>query len=118
MTKYISVEELTADRVTTAELVDYEIPGLGMIQLRPLSRAETIEAQKFKDDVLQAERFTLSRAIVSPEVKEHHVAAWQRGSFPLEINAVADKINEISGLKKGADKSSVDEAGDRSRPGV
>lgn len=115
MPEYLSTEALTADRISTAELVDHEIPGLGWIQIRPLSRAEMIKAGQFGEGkTLEYERYTLSKAVVNPKVTEADVARWQNGSFPTEINAVAMKINEISGIGEGADKSNVAEAGGES----
>jgi hypothetical protein len=100
--------KLTADRVSL-NTEDVEIEGVGTITVRGLSRFEFLVAQKkFPDDNLKQERFILSTAVVNPELTEDDVAAWQRASGPMEINAVANVVNRLSGIGKGADKSGVD----------
>ena len=96
---------LLADRVSdkTAEV---EIDGVGTVVVRALSRHEMITGGKIDDSAGQ-ERYILSRAMVDPEMAEHDVAEWQKCSPPGEINAVAMKVNELSGIGKGADKSGV-----------
>lgn len=98
-------ELLLADRVTT-RTAEVEIEGVGVVTVRALSRHEMIQGGKIDDRSAQ-ERYILSRAMVDPEMGEHDVAAWQKASIPGEINAVAMVVNELSGIKKGADKSSV-----------
>lgn len=97
---------LLADRVTgtTAEV---EIEGVGTITVRALSRWEMIQGGKLADDPMGQERFILSKAMVDPPMAEHDVAEWQKCSPPGEINKVAAKVNELSGIGQGADKSSV-----------
>lgn len=88
-----------------------EIEGVGVITVRGLSRWEVLQGGKFDDNLAQ-ERFILARAMVDPEMGEDDVAAWQKSSPPGEINAVAAKVNELSGIGQGADKSSVAEVRD------
>lgn len=85
------------------------IEGVGEIRFRGLSRDELLHASELveKHGVLAGERFTLSRAMVDPPLTEDEVKAWQEGSPGTEINDVALKINALSGVKKGADKSVV-----------
>jgi hypothetical protein len=97
---------LTADRVS-ARTGEVGIEGVGTITVRGLSRYEFITAQKLADDPLKQERYLLSRAMLDPAMNEDDVAAWQKASDPLEINRVAAKVNELSGIKQGADKSNV-----------
>lgn len=97
-------EALLADRVTgrTAEV---ELEGIGTIVVQAISRHTMIEGGKLEHQA--QERYILSRAMVDPPMGEHDIAAWQKCSPPGEINAVAMKVNELSGIGKGADKSSV-----------
>ena len=96
---------LLTDRVSdrTAEV---EIEGVGTVTIRALSRWEMIQGGKL-EDTMEQERFILSKAMVDPPMGEHDIAAWQKCSPPGEINAVANKVNELSGIGKGADKSSI-----------
>lgn len=108
MTEFLSVEQLTADRVTST-VEEYTIEGVGTVQIRSLSRAEIMEAgRRFPDDSQQWERFTLSRAMVQPRMSESDVAKWQAACPPGEINGLAMAVNRLSGIEKGADKSDVD----------
>jgi hypothetical protein len=90
-----------------------EIEGVGTVTVRGLSRHEFIQAGKVREDKgeEQQERYLLSRCMVDPEMNEDDVAAWQKASG-REINALASKVNELSGLGEGADKSSVAEVSD------
>jgi hypothetical protein len=105
--QYVSVEELTANRSTDNE-EDYELPGVGWIRIRGLSRAEFMEAGKrYGQDMAAQERFILSRCVIIPRVTEADAGHWQQASGINEINKLAMHINEMSGLSEGADKSGV-----------
>jgi len=105
--QYASVEDVTRKRAGDEE--DYELPGVGMIRIRGLSRAEFIEANKrFEGNPGAQERFILSRCVLIPRITEAIAGQWQEASGINEINALAMHLNEMSGLKKGADKSGMD----------
>lgn len=101
MDKAILLTDRFSDR--TAEV---EIEGVGTITVRALSRHEVLQATKKDDDEAQ-ERYIVAKAMVDPPMGEHDVAEWQKCSPAGEINRVANKVNELSGIGKGADKSSV-----------
>lgn len=101
-------ETLLARRKSLIETREVEIEGVGTVTVRGLSRAVFLIAQKrFPDDVLAQERYTLSFALVDPEMTEKDIQVWQENSGPFEINQVAIAVNELSGIGKGADKSGV-----------
>lgn len=106
--QYATKADLKRDRVKVNE-VDYVLPGVGTIRITGLSRGEFLIAQRnFPGDDARQERFVLSRAVIIPEgVTEDDVAGWQQASGVGEINALAMRINELSGIGKGADKSGV-----------
>lgn len=106
--------KLIADRVSlNTDIVDLD--GVGAVTVRGLSRFEFLIAQKnHPDDNLKQERYILSRAMVDPEMTEDDIAAWQKASGPMEINEVANVVNRLSGIGKGADKSGVDGVRDES----
>lgn len=96
--------KLLADRVTS-HVGEVEIPGVGAVKFRALSRHEMIEAGKYADgDALAQERYILSRAMLDPALAEHEVAEWQKASIPGEINEVAKAINALSGIGPDAAK--------------
>lgn len=106
---------LLADRVTIVT-EPVEIPGVGTITIRGLSRFEFLLAQKkYPDDTLKQERFILSTAIVDPVgLTEDDIETWQKSSGPMEINEVATAVNRMSGIGKDAAKSVVPEVPDES----
>lgn len=82
--------------------------GRGTVTVRGLSRYEMVLASKVADgDDLRQERMILSMAMVEPKLTEDEVETWQKMSVPGEINLVATKINELSGIGKDAGKSDV-----------
>jgi hypothetical protein len=108
--RYATAEDLTRNRASINE-EDYELPEVGWIRIRAISRSEFLAAQKrYGDDMGAQERFILSRAVIVPTVTEAIAGQWQEASGIQEINKLATKINEMSGLGKGADKSGVPEA--------
>lgn len=108
MTDYASLDDLTTPR--TGDEEDYDLPGVGKLRVRGLSRGEFLIAQeRHGDNMTKQEQYILSRCVIKPEgVTEAVVAKWQKASGISEINELAKFINEISGIGKGADKSDVD----------
>lgn len=102
---------LTTNRIKHGEI---EIEDVGTIRVRGMSRYELMHANRLRDEKghLAAERYTIAACMVDPVMTEDQVAAWQRASEPGEINEVGLKINELSGLGKGADKSDLSSTGD------
>lgn len=99
---------LLADRVTT-NTREVEIPGVGTITVRGLTRFELILAGKGTDDALVIERRNVAMAMVDPQMSEGDVAAWQRASPAGELAEVTIAIRDLSGLGEGAGKSDVSE---------
>lgn len=97
---------------------EVEIPGKGTVRVRGLSRWEVLRSERIDGGTLMQERFILACAMLDPEVGEDDVAEWQKISGPMEINSVAMKINELSGLKPGAGKEAYKSAGDGPGDGV
>lgn len=103
---------LLANRATVNS-EDVEIPGVGTVKVRGLSRFELLLAQKnYPDDPLAQERFTLSVAMIDPEMSEQDILIWQKNSGPMEINEVSTVVNRLSGIGAGADKAAYKSAGD------
>lgn len=96
---------LLTDRVTGNHAV-VELDGVGPVTVRGLTRYEMVLAGKITNE-LEQEQFILSTAMVDPQLTRDEVATWQRVSPPGEINEVATKVNELSGIGKGASKSDV-----------
>jgi len=86
-----------------------EIPGVGSVRVRGLSRGEVFVLQKTqnKKDVAGYERKLIAAAMVEPRLTELEVQAWQEASPAGELHPVGAKIRELSGLEKTAEKEAV-----------
>lgn len=100
---------------------DVELPGVGTIRVRALSRAEVISVRKATDDnpdgprVLTLERKMLAAAMVDPVLTEDEVRRWQDASAAGELQPVTEAIQRLSGLGERPDKAAY--ADFRGHPG-
>jgi hypothetical protein len=104
----LTKEQLLAQRFGVRE---YEIPGVGTIKVRSLTRGQALEVVGKELDKAEAERYLLSRGLAEPELTEDDVRVWQDNSPAGEIQEIAKLITELSGLSDGAPKSGVQGAG-------
>lgn len=92
------------------EEADVEIPGVGTVRVRALSRAEVLDVQKLQDKgTARMERRMLSLAMVDPQLTEAEVGEWQQASAAGEMEPVGLKVQELSGMLEGADKAAYKE---------
>lgn len=103
---------LTTPRLKTDT---HEIPDVGVVTFRGLSRWELLEANKRADRGGQVamEQFMLSCAMLDPAMTEADVAEWQKAGPGGEVIPIQKKINVLSGIGKAAAKSDVPGDGDR-----
>jgi hypothetical protein len=114
--------KLLAQRAATATGMPEDavpVPGIGEVRVRGLSRGEVFAMQKAKTDggIKDAgawERRMLSLALITPEMTEAEVGVWQKVSQAGEIEPVAQKVEELSALREGADKSGLPDVRDGS----
>lgn len=107
-------DKLISPRHTTTSGLpedDVDIEGVGTVRVRGLSRGETFKVQQIKGTDA-AEQRILAWGLLDPELTENEVRQWQDNSPAGEMEPVANKIRELSGLNKGADKESYKSAGD------
>lgn len=83
----------------------HEIPGVGEVRIRGLSRAEVLELRNL--DVAASDRRMVSLALVEPTLTESDVEAWQKSSRAYEIEGLTGAIANLSGQGAGASKSGV-----------
>lgn len=100
-----------------------EIPGIGHVVVRGLSRGEVFVMQKARADGRikteeHWERRLLSLAMVIPPLTEAEVGKWQGVCPAGELDPVAQKVRELSGLREDADKSDLQGLRGESGPGV
>ena len=86
---------------------DVEVKDVGIVQVRPLSRAEALELQGVELPVAEIERRLLAKALVSPRLTEDEVGCWQANSPADEIEPVANEIARLSGMVPESAKEAV-----------
>lgn len=96
---------------------DVEIPGVGTVRVRGLSRDEVLAAQK-ASTFAEFERHLVSYGMVDPELTLSEAGQWQMASPAGEMEPVTEKIRDLSGVGDDASKSGVPGDGDDSEPGV
>lgn len=103
--------ELFKDRLPEA---DVEIPGVGTVRVRGLTRAEVLKVRKATDSenmsgdrALVLERKLIATAMVDPVLTEAEVCQWQEKATAGELEPVIAKLQELSGLLPGDSKSGV-----------
>lgn len=87
---------------------EIDIPGIGTVRVRGLNRAEAMRVQATKG-VEATERLILSLGMVDPELTEAEAGRWQKASAAGEIEPVATRIAELSGLAPDAPKAAYTE---------
>lgn len=106
---------------------DVDIPGVGTVRVRGLSRVEVIAMRKATDNdpdtldgkrALVIERKLIAAAMVDPKLTESEVARWQDAAPAGELEPVTARISELSGMVEGASKSGVPGDGGGPGPGV
>lgn len=88
---------------------EVEIEGIGTVKVRGMNRGEVLYGNKLNEtkDQLALERYVLSSCMLDPVMTEDDVAAWQQSGAAMECQPVLHRINELSGIGKGAEKSGV-----------
>lgn len=86
-----------------------EVPGVGTLRVRAMNRGELLYAGKLNEDKGQGamEAYVLSSCLVDPQMTLDDVADWQTSGAAMECQPVVAKINELSGVGKGAQKSDL-----------
>lgn len=82
---------------------DVEIPGVGTVRVRGLSRIEAMHVQAAKGPEA-TERRILALGLVDPKLTEAEAGRWQDASPAGELEPVTDRIAELSGMNPGSDR--------------
>lgn len=83
---------------------EVEIPGVGIMRVRGLTRAEAHDISAIKSDAGK-ERRILACGVIDPTLTEQDVIKWQEASTAGEIQAVAQAITKLSGMDEAAAKA-------------
>lgn len=98
---------------------DVEIPGVGIVRVRGLSRHEMLTAGRLESKGVEAmERLMLHYGMVDPAIGEDDAARWQKVSPAGEIMPVVARINELSGIGPAAQKEAYKSLRDEPDAGV
>ena len=84
---------------------DVEVPGVGTVQIRALTRAEALSVQGKTQDVALLEQKLVSMAMVDPDLTKDEVREWQENSTAGEIQIIVQAIVELSGMEGYAAKA-------------
>lgn len=89
-----------------------EIPGVGEVRVRALTRGEALAFKDRTDDVARFEQQILALAMVEPQMSEQDIAAWQDASPAGELDGVFRVVLRLSGMEAKADKAAYKSAGE------
>lgn len=91
------------------DTVDIEIDGVTeTLIVRGMNRGELLTAGQLSDKGQRdMERYVLSSCLIDPEMTLDDVDEWFASGPGMEVQPVVHKINELSGVGKGAAKSGV-----------
>lgn len=106
---YATVEQL---RTVRLQEDDVEVPGVGWVRVRAMSRWETTHIQGLGDNRQKQDAEAIRIATVRPLLTADDVSAWRKAGRVMELETIARKINELSGIGKDAAKSDVHADGD------
>lgn len=86
-----------------------DIPDVGEVRIRALSRSEVLAFRKRQlgDDVAAMERAMIAAALVQPALTEDEVGQWQAASAAGELEPLTNAIAELSGMDKAATKEAI-----------
>jgi len=88
---------------------DVEIPGVGTVRVRALSRGEALRTQS-ASGVGAVERAMVALAMIDPPLTEDEVKRWQEASPAGELEPLTRVIQRLSGMEDGADKAAFKSA--------
>jgi hypothetical protein len=86
---------------------DVEIPGVGTVQVRPLSRAEALEVEGKEMSAAEMDRKLLAFGLVEPKLTEDEVAELQANTPAGLMQPVVKAIVRMSGMEQTAPKEAV-----------
>ena len=85
---------------------DVDVPGIGTVRVRSLTRAEVFSMQG-TTDVAALEAKMLAAAMLDPVLTEDEAKQWAASCPAGEIDPVTNAITELSGMGVGADKAAM-----------
>lgn len=86
---------------------DVEIPNVGTVRVRSMSRSEVLDIRGKDLEVSEMERRLLSTAMVDPKMTEDEIGQWQQASTAGELEPVTKAIMRLSGLEEAVNKATI-----------
>lgn len=108
----MELSKLTTPDPAANTPVEVELPsGLGTVQIRKLSRGETLrlmelevgESRKIKLPLDVWERRILAAALIDPKMTEDDAAAWQDHGNTRDIEHVTAAIQKLAGVTRSVE---------------
>jgi hypothetical protein len=78
--------------------------GQGDVRVRGLSRNEAVALQKLGEDAEALEVRACSLGMLDPAMSEDDVKAWRGVAVAADVQAVAQRISELSNMDEAAGK--------------
>jgi hypothetical protein len=103
----LTKEEILARKRGTGKAV---LPDGSEVEVRALTRDEVLEAQEYRGEArsnADRDNYIIFRGMTNPKLTMDEVVAWAKEGSAGDFVAITEAIAVLSGLKKGADKSSV-----------
>lgn len=102
MGEHVSKTDLLKKRFGEEEV---EVPGVGAVRVRALTRGQALELQGQEMEVAEMERRLISTAMVEPTLTEEEVRQWQDNTPAGELQGVMEAIVRLSGMEAHAGKA-------------
>ena len=99
----VSREDLFRPRLAEQ---DVDVPTLGTVRIRALSRGEVLKLRELGDLEL-IEQTIIATAMVDPVLTLEDVTRWAAVSPASELELVSEAIAKLSGLDEGAERAAV-----------
>lgn len=113
----VDKEQLFKPRLPEEE---FEIPGIGTVRIRGLSRIEVMLVQKAEGLPAQEARM-LRYGMVEPKLTEAEAEKWQKaspGGTGGELELVTERISHLSGMTPAAEREAYRNFRGQPRSGV
>lgn len=97
--------QLMAAAAAALPTEEVEIPGVGTVTVRGLSRAESLLVGKAEGDPTITERTMLRFGLVDPVLTEAEIRDWLKIAPNSHVDPISNAIARLSGMLEGADKT-------------
>ena len=84
---------------------DVDVPDVGTVRVRGLSRQEALSLQSLGDDVSAMERAVLALGVVVPVLSSDDWDAYYAAAPAGEVAPIVAAIHRLSGLQEGSAKA-------------